>query len=103
MAMNTRNPIALYRAGPGIDPSAKIDAAVLGAARALAAPARRDRVMFVAAAVAVAALFFIRVATTPSQDFASTGFGREEGLSRVWLADLDLQTPTGPGSQEGQP
>jgi hypothetical protein len=105
MAMNSRNPIAVYRAGPRIDPSAQIDAAVLGAARATPAMARGPRVMIVAtaAAAAVAAVFYIRVATTPPQDFASTEFGREEGLTRVWLTNLDLHTPTGPGSQEGLP
>ena len=103
--MKPHTPITLYRAGAWVNPSAKIDAAVLGAARALRAPARPRRVMFVAAAAAtaVAALFFVRITTTPSHDFAKTEFGREEGLSRVWLTNLDLQTPTGPGSQEGLP
>jgi hypothetical protein len=105
MAMKARDHIALYRAGPRIDPPAEIDAAVLGAARARRAPMRTHRAKLVAAATAAAAitLFVVRIATTPSQTFASTEFGREEGLSRVWLANLDLQTPTGPGSQEGLP
>ena len=103
MAMNTRNPIALYRAGPRIDPTAQIDAAVLGAARATPVMARGPRVMIVATAAAVAAVFYIRVATTPPQDFANAEFGREEGLTRVWLTNLDLHTPTGPGSQDGLP
>jgi hypothetical protein len=105
MAMKARDPIALYRAGPRIDPSAQIDAAVLGAARASPAALRPRRVLLVAAATAAAvvSLFVVRIATTPSQDYAGAEFGREEGLSRVWLTNLDLRTPTGPGSQEGLP
>lgn len=103
--MNIRNPIDLYRAGPRIDPSARIDAAVLDAARASPATARGPRIMLATAATAaaVAALFYMRVATTPSPDIASAAFGRDEGLTRAWLTNLDLHTPTGPGSQEGMP
>jgi hypothetical protein len=105
MAMKDRTPLALYRAGPQITPAAQIDAAVLEAARASLPAARRPPILIFAAATAAAvvALFYARIATTPTQNPASTEFGREEGLTRAWLANLDLDTPTGPGSQEGLP
>jgi len=97
--------LALYRASADELPSAQMDAFVLNAARASPARMRPRRELLIAgtAVAAVAALFFVRVATTPTQNFASNGNGREEGLARAWLMDLDLQKPTGPGSQEGLP
>ena len=105
MALKGRNALELYRAGPKVTPSAEIDARVLTAARASPAPARLRRQMFLTGAVAAAAvaMFVVRIATTPTQDFTGSGHGLEEGLARAWLTDLDLQTPTGPGSQEGLP
>lgn len=103
--MRTRSALELYRASANVAPSAQVDSFILAAARTSPAPPRwrRDMVLAGAALAAVAAVFFVRVATTPTQDFASTGFGREEGLARAVLMDLDLQQPTGPGSQEGLP
>jgi hypothetical protein len=105
MAMKTRGVIELYRAGPEIVPSAEVDARVLAAARASRSPARLRRPMLLTGAVAAAvvAMFVVRIATTPPQDYAGNGKGREEGLTHAWLMDLDLQKPTGPGSQEGLP
>jgi len=102
MAVKRPSPIDLYRASPEIAPSAQLDARVLAAARTARATSRRHEWLVAgAAAAAVAAMFYIRIATTTSQDFASTGYGRDEGLAGAWLMDLDLQQPTGPGSQEG--
>lgn len=105
MGLKSRNPLELYRDSPEVTPSAQIDAFVLAAARASPAPMRRRREWFLTGAVAtaVAAMFVVRVATTPPQDYAGNGNGRDEGLTRAWLMDLDLQKPTGPGSQEGLP
>ena len=96
--------LALYRASAEVLPPARMDAFVLAAARA-SAPARpRREWLFAGAAVAaVAALFLVRVAMTPTEDIAGSGNGIEEGLARDWLMNLDLQKPTGPGSQEGLP
>lgn len=104
--MKARHAIEWYRVGPEVAPSAEIDAFVLAAARASPAPVRRHRMEFLAGATmaaVVATLFYVGVATTPTQDSASAGHGREEGLARAWLMNLDLQKPTGPGSQEGLP
>jgi len=96
--------LALYRASAGVLPSARMDAFVLAAARESSAKARRPEWLIAGAAVAaVAALFLVRVAMTPTEDFAGGGNGIEEGLARDWLMTLDLQKPTGPGSQEGLP
>lgn len=105
MGLKSRNPLELYRASPEVIPSAQIDASVLAAARASPAPAslRRQLVLTGAVAAGVVAIFVMRIATTPTQDFASTGNGLEEGLARAWLTDLDIQKPIGPGSQEGLP
>ena len=105
MELKKRNALELYRASPQVTPSAQVDAFVLAAARASPEPVRRGRELFVAGAVAVAvaAAFFVRISTTPTQDFASADFGLEEGRTRAWLMNLDLQQPTGPGSQEGLP
>lgn len=105
MAVKPRNALDLYRSGPEVTPSAKIDALILAAARTSAPPVRRRREWLFAgaAAAAVVAMFVVRVVTTPTQDFAGKDFGLEEGQSRDWLLNLDLQQPTGPGSQEGLP
>ena len=105
MALKTRNALQVYRASPEVTPTAQIDAFVLAAARASPAPARLRRQMFLTGAVAAAvvAMFVVRIATTPTTNLAASGNGREEGLARAWLMELDLQKPTGPGSQEGLP
>lgn len=105
MELKRPRALALYRASAEELPSAQMDAFVLAAARASPAPARRRREWFFAGAAvaAVAAMFVVRIATTPPQNFASTGFGRDEGRARAVLMNLDLEKPTGPGSQEGLP
>ena len=105
MALKARSPIELYRASPRVTPSAEIDALVLAAARATPVPTRRRREMFIVAAAAafVIAAFTLRIASPPTPHFTSNGNGLDEGLARAWLMDLDLQQPTGPGSQEGLP
>lgn len=105
MALKGRNALEWYRASPEVTPSAEIDARVLAAARASPAPVRRRLDIVFAGAVSAAAIavFAFRIGTTPPHELASTGNGLEEGLARAWLMDLDLQKPTGPGSQEGLP
>ena len=107
MGVKVRNALELYRAGPEVTPSAQLDAFVLAASRAAPAPApaRQRREMLLAAAIvaAVVAVFVVRISTTPTQDFAASSNGRDEGLARAWLMNLDIQKPTGPGSQEGLP
>jgi len=104
MGVKKHHALALYRASPEVTPSARIDAFVLAAARASHVPSRRREWILAGAAVAAAAaMFFVRVATTPTQNLANDGFGLDEGVTRAWLLKLDLQQPTGPGSQEGLP
>jgi len=105
MAVKRRNPLELYRAAPAVNPSAQIDARVLAAARNSRASARRRIEWLVAGAMAaaVAAAFYLRIDTTTPPHYEASNFGREEGLSRAWLMESDLQQPTGPGSQEGLP
>jgi hypothetical protein len=105
MGVKSRNPLELYRESPEVTPSARTDAFVLGAARASPAPARLRRHVFLTGAVAAAvvAMFGLRIVTTPTQDYAGGKYGLDEGLTRDWLMNLDLHTPTGPGSQEGLP
>ena len=103
--MRSRNPLEWYRASPAASPSAQIDARILAAARASRASTRQRAEWWVAGAMAaaVAAAFYLRIETTPPPHYDASNFGREEGLSRAWLMHLDLQQPTGPGSQEGLP
>jgi hypothetical protein len=102
--MKGRNSLDLYRTGPEVTPSAEMDVRILGAARASPLRSRRrDLLLAGAAATAVVAAFFVRVATTPSVEVAGADFGRHEGQARAWLVNLDLQSPTGAGSQEGLP
>lgn len=105
MALKALSPLDLYRASTQVTPSAEMDALVLAAARAAPLPTRWRREMFIAAAAAsiVIAAFTLRIASTPTAHFTSSGNGLDEGLARAWLMDLDLQQPTGPGSQEGLP
>ena len=100
--------LALYRASAAVTPSADTDALIFAAARAAHAPPRKRREAFIAlaAAASVAAVFIIRIATTPAPDTASSltrDFGIDEGRTGAYLMTMDLQTPTGPGSQEGLP
>ncbi len=105
MGVKSRQAIEWYRQSAKVVPSAEVDAFVLAAARASPAPVRRYRELLLAGAAvaAVAVLFVVRFATTPTHDFVSSGHAREEGHSRAWLMNLDLQKPNGPGSQEGLP
>jgi hypothetical protein len=104
MVMKARNCLELYRTGPEVTPSVEMDAWVLGAARAPPVGSRRrDLLLAGAAAAAVVAAFFLRFSMTPAVDVAGADFGRHEGRARAWLVNLDLQSPTGAGSQEGLP
>src|SRR4029079_12586619 len=91
MGMKRRNPVELYRDGPSVTPSAQMDARILAASRTTPSSTGPRSQWLVAGgmAVSVVAPFYIRFATTPVPHYDASEFGREEGLARDWLMNLD--------------